>query len=162
MTTENPIGEPGPTRARSRNDRRSARRVGPYRLEGELGRGGMGVVYRAFDERLHREVALKALPDELAKDAEQLARLEREARALAAVSHPHVASIFGMEEAEGVTYLVLELVPGETLHERLGREPLPTDEALALCAQVVAGLDAVHRRSTARAWCIETSSLQTS
>ena len=123
-----------------------ARRVGPYRLEGELGRGGMGVVYRAFDERLHREVALKALPDELARDAERLARLEREARSLAAVSHPNVASIFGMEEAEGVTYLVLELVPGRTLHERLDGGPLSPDEALALCGQVAAGLEAVHRK----------------
>ena len=146
MTTDDPTGGPGPTRARPRHDAEPVRRVGPYRIEDELGRGGMGVVYRAFDERLHREVALKALPDELAHDAEQLARLEREARALASVNHPHVASIFGMEQAERVTYLVLELVPGETLHERLCRERLPIDEALALCAQVAAGLDAVHRR----------------
>jgi predicted ATPase len=120
--------------------------VGPYRLVGELGRGGMGVVHRAFDERLRREVALKALPDELAGDAEQLARLEHEARALAAVNHPNVATIHGMRQAEGVTYLVLELVPGGTLHDRLAHGALPLAEALDLCGQVAAGLSAVHRK----------------
>jgi serine/threonine protein kinase len=78
-----------------------AKRLGPYRVEGELGRGGMGVVYRAFDERLHRDVALKALPAELAADPSARARLEREARALALVSHANVAAIFSLEEAEG-------------------------------------------------------------
>jgi serine/threonine protein kinase len=137
----------GPLRATPRGVRRgAARRIGPYRVEGELGRGGMGVVDRAFDERLHRDVALKALPKGLVGDREQLAELEREARAVALVSHPNVATIFGMERAAGATYLVLELVSGETLRERLGRGALPCDEALAPCAQVAAGLEAVHRK----------------
>jgi len=124
----------------------AAKRVGPYRIDGELGRGGMGVVYRAFDERLHRDVALKALPAELACDAEQRAQLEREARAIALVSHANVASIFGLEESDGTLYVVLELVEGETLRERLDRGALGLDEALATCAHVAAGLAAVHRK----------------
>ena len=113
---------PDPTRSGPRARYGSAaRRVGPYRIDGELGRGGMGVVYRAFDERLHRDVAPKALPAELAADAEARARMEREARAIALVSHANVAAIHGLEESEGTLYLVLELVEGETLRERLDR-----------------------------------------
>jgi predicted ATPase len=106
----------------------------------------MGVVHRAFDERLQREVALKALPAGLATDSAERARLEREARAIAQVSHPNVASIFGLEDSDGSLYLVLELVPGETLQERLGRGALAPDEALSVCAQVASGLAAVHRK----------------
>jgi serine/threonine protein kinase len=97
-------GETGPqeTRRVARPTRVAApTRVGPYRIEGELGRGGMGVVYRAFDERLHGSVVLKARPASVTSDAQERARLEREARALASVSHPHVAAIFGMEELAG-------------------------------------------------------------
>jgi serine/threonine protein kinase len=138
---------PDPTRATPRGERRGgARRVGPYRIEGELGRGGMGVVYRAFDERLHRDVALKALPADLAADPSARARLEREARAIALVSHANVASIHGLEESEGTLYLVLELMEGETLRERLDRGGLALDDRLALCGHVAAGLAAVHRK----------------
>jgi predicted ATPase len=106
----------------------------------------MGVVHRAFDERLHRPVALKALPDELVGDREQLARLEREARSLAAISHANVAMIYGMEQDQAACYLVLELVEGETLHERLERGALGVEQAVAVCSQVAAGLEAVHRK----------------
>jgi len=124
-----------------------ALRVGPFRVDGELGRGGMGVVYRAFDERLHRNVALKALPAELAADSVERARLESEARALALVNHPNVASIHGIEESGGTLYLVLELVEGESLRALIDREPLEVDRALELSAQVAAGLAAVHRKA---------------
>ena len=125
---------------------KSPRRVGHYRVESQLGRGGMGVVYRAMDERLHRPVALKALPADLVGDEDELARLVREARTLALVSHPNVATIHGMEQADGSTYLVLELVEGETLKDRLVRGALPVEEAVALCGQVAAGLHAVHAK----------------
>ena len=136
------------TRATPREARKGGpRRVGPYRIDGELGRGGMGIVYRAFDERLHRDVALKALPAALAADPDERARLEREARAVALVSHANVASIFGLEEADGELFLVLELVPGDTLRDRLDRDgALPLEEALALCGDGAAGLAAVHRK----------------
>ncbi len=131
---------------RAAEPRAKARRVGPYRVDGELGRGGMGVVYRAFDERLHRNVALKALPAELAADPAERSRLEREARALARVNHGNVASIFGLEESDGTLYLVLELIEGESLRNRMDRGALALDDTLALCAHVAAGLAAVHRK----------------
>jgi len=147
-----PIGDGSePTRGVERSEivremRRVVRRVGHHRIEAELGRGGMGIVYRAMDEQLHRPVALKALPDELVGNPEALARLVREARTLALVSHPNVATIHGMEQADGATYLVLQLVEGETLKDRLARGALPVEEAIALCAQVAAGLHAVHEK----------------
>jgi serine/threonine protein kinase len=98
--------------------------IGPYAIEAEIGRGGMGVVYRATDTRLGRPVAIKALTEDFAGDAERLARFEREARTLAALNHPNVAGIHGVEEHEGRRYLVLEYVDGETLAERLDRGPL--------------------------------------
>ncbi len=118
--------------------------IGGYRVDRELGRGGMGVVYLAHDSRLDRRVAIKALPEHLAEDAERLARFEREARTLAQLNHPHVAGIHGIEESEGRRYLVLEFVEGATLGERLERGPLEIDEALELCAQIAAGLESAH------------------
>jgi len=118
--------------------------VGPYRITGELGRGGMGVVYRAVDSRLDRVVAIKALPVELAGDAGRLERFEREARTLASLNHPNVAGILGVEQHEGSKYLVLEFVDGETLAERLDRGALDLDEAIELGAQIAAGVDAAH------------------
>ncbi|MDQ5859183.1 MAG: protein kinase, partial [Acidobacteriota bacterium] len=88
--------------------------LGHYRIEGQLGAGGMGVVYLARDSVLRREVALKVLPDAFASDPERLARFEREAQLLASLTHPNIAAIHGMEQADAVRYLVLELVPGET------------------------------------------------
>jgi len=104
----------------------------------------MGEVYRARDPRLQREVAIKALPEEFQLDAERLARFEREARMLAALSHANVAAIHGLEEQNGARFLVMELVDGETLDERLASGPLPVDEALDVCVQIARGLEAAH------------------
>ena len=118
--------------------------IGPYTVEAEIGRGGMGVVYRAMDTRLERPVAIKALPEDFAEDPERLARFEREARALAALNHPNVAGIHGVEDHQGRKYLILEYVDGETLAERLDRGPLALDEALEVCTQISRGVDAAH------------------
>ena len=118
--------------------------IGPYQVTGELGAGGMGVVYRARDPRLARDVAIKALPEEFAHDPERVARFDREARLLAALHHPNVAGIHGLEEVGGARYLVLELVEGETLADRLARGPIPVDEALGIAWQIALGLEAAH------------------
>ena len=120
--------------------------VGHYRIEEELGAGGMGTVYRATDSKLGRQVAIKFLPEAFAKDPERLARFEREARLLAALNHPNIAAIYGFEEAEGVHYLVLELVPGETLAQRLKRGPLKVPEALGVGRQIAEALEAAHAK----------------
>ena len=117
---------------------------GPYEILAPLGAGGMGEVYRARDTRLRREVALKALPAALAADPERLARLEREARLLAALNHPNIAAIYGVEDAGDSVLLVLELVEGETLAERLANGALPIDDALSICSQIACGLEAAH------------------
>jgi len=118
--------------------------IGPYVIERELGRGGMGVVYLATDSRLDREVAIKALPVELAADPLRLERFEREAKTLAQVNHPHIAGIHGVEEAEGRRYLVLEYVEGETLADRLDRGVIAPDEAVEIAGQIAAGVAAAH------------------
>jgi eukaryotic-like serine/threonine-protein kinase len=115
--------------------------VDHYKIEEELGAGGMGTVYRATDSRLGRQVAIKFLPEAFAKDPEWF---EREARVLAALNHPNIAAIYGSEEAEGVHYLVLEYVPGETLAQRLKRGPLKAGEALSVCGQIAEALEAAH------------------
>ena len=119
-------------------------RIGPYTVEREIGRGGMGVVYLARDARLERMVAIKALPEAFARDPERLARFEREARLLASLTHTHIAGIYGIEEIDGHRYLALEYVEGETLAERLNRGPLALDETLDVCRQVAAALEAAH------------------
>ncbi len=119
-------------------------RLGSYEIASRLGAGGMGEVYRARDTRLQRDVAIKALPPEFASDAERLARFQREARLLASLNHPNIASIYGLEEAEGARYLVLEIVEGESLAEKLAAGPLPVEESLAVCAQIAAGVSAAH------------------
>jgi len=121
-------------------------RLGSYEILAPLGAGGMGEVWRARDLRLEREVALKVLPESLARMAEHFARFEREARLLAALDHPSIARIYGIEEASGVHFLVLELVEGETLAERLAGGPLPLDEALRVCREVAGALEAAHER----------------
>jgi Tol biopolymer transport system component len=125
-------------------DLNSGVNIGPYAIERELGRGGMGIVYLATDARLGRKVALKALPEHFADDPDRLARFEREARTLAALSHPNVAGIYGVEEHDGRRYLILEFVEGESLADRLDRGPLPVDDALEICAQIAAGVEAAH------------------
>src|SRR5262252_9499831 len=111
-------------------------RLGSYEILSPLGAGGMGEVYRAKDPRLGRDVAIKVLPPAFAADAERLARFRREAQVLAALNHAHIAAIYGLAESAGVEALVLELVPGETLAERLARGPLPPDEALEIARQI--------------------------
>jgi len=119
-------------------------RLGPYEVLGPLGAGGMGEVYRARDSKLGRDVAIKTLPEEFTRDPERLARFQREARLLASLNHPNIAAIYGFEEADEVKYLVLECVEGETLAERLVAGPLPVEEALSICAQIAAGVEAAH------------------
>ena len=118
--------------------------IGPYTVDREIGRGGMGVVYLGHDTRLDRAVAIKALPEHLATAPDRLARFEREARALASLSHPNVAGIYGVEDHENSRYLILEYVDGETLEERLDRGPISSDEAIDIALQIAAGLEAAH------------------
>src|SRR5688572_5714956 len=115
-------------------------RLGAYEILSSIGAGGMGEVYRARDSKLAREVAIKVLPDAFASDQERLLRFQREAQLLASVSHPNIAGIHGLEESNGVTALVLELVPGETLADRLARGPIAVDEALAMAGQIASGV----------------------
>ena len=122
------------------------RQLGSYQVLSLLGTGGMGEVYRAHDRKLSRDVALKVLPKAFAQDPERLGRLEREARMLASLNHPHIGAIHTLEESEGVRFLVLELVPGETLAERLKAGPLEVPEALRVCAQIAEALEAAHER----------------
>jgi serine/threonine-protein kinase len=125
-------------------------RVGVYRVDARLGSGGMGEVFRAHDTRLGRDVALKMLPPHVGRDPERLARFEREARILATLNHPHIASIYGLEDSHGLPALVLELVEGETLSERLarmkatGQAGLPAADAVAIARQIADALDAAH------------------
>ena len=120
--------------------------IGPYEIIREIGRGGMGIVYLGRDVKLERVVAIKALPDEVARDPERLSRFDREAKLLASLNHPNIAAIYGLEESDGVRYLVLELVPGLTLAERIARGPLPVDEALTVCRQIAEALEAAHEK----------------
>jgi Tol biopolymer transport system component len=125
---------------------REGTRLGPYVLGPLIGEGGMGEVYRARDARLDREVAIKLLPADLAHDPDRLRRSEREARVLGALNHPNIAAIFGLEEGDGITGLVLEFVPGVTLQQHLAaRGPLPLDEALAIARQIAGALGAAHQ-----------------
>jgi len=118
--------------------------VGPYHIERELGRGGMGVVFLARDTRLDRDVAIKALPEHLLDDPDRMARFQREAKTLAQLNHPNVGGIHGVEEHGGRRYLILEYVEGPTLAERLENGPVPLDEALDIADQIGAGLAAAH------------------
>jgi eukaryotic-like serine/threonine-protein kinase len=122
------------------------KRVGQYDVQSLLGAGGMGRVYRARDTRLGRNVALKLLPPEWTGDPDRLARLEREARLLASLNHPNIATIHGIEDAAGLRALVLEYIEGETLADRIARSALPIAEALAIARQVQDALDAAHER----------------
>ena len=107
----------------------AGKKLGSYEILSPLGAGGMGEVYRARDNKLGREVAIKVLPDEFAHP-QKLARFEREARLLAALNHPNIATLYGVEEFQTKPFLVMELVEGETLAERIARGPLPVDEAI--------------------------------
>ena len=121
-------------------------RIGPYEVLSLLGAGGMGEVYRARDTALNRDVALKVLPDLFASDAERLARFTREAQTLAALNHPNIAHIHGLEASGGVRALVMELVEGEDLSQRIARGPVPVDEALPIARQIAEALEAAHEQ----------------
>ena len=121
-------------------------RIGPYEVISLLAAGGMGEVYRARDVRLERDVALKLLPPAFATDPDRLARFEREARAVAALSHPNILAIHDFGHQDGQTYATFELLEGSTLRERLSKGPLPPRKAAAIAAQVAHGLDAAHSR----------------
>ena len=120
--------------------------VGPYRIVGLLGVGGMGEVYRARDTKLNRDIALKVLPKAVALDPDRLSRFKREAQVLAALNHPHIAAIYGLEESGGAQALVLELVDGPTLADRIAHGPIPPDEVLAIARQIARALEAAHEK----------------
>jgi serine/threonine protein kinase len=121
--------------------------LGQYEIRTLLGRGGMGEVYLAHDRKLGRDVAIKTLPKEFSDDPERLSRFQREARVLASLNHPNIAAIYGLDESAGVNFLILELVEGETLAERLKRTgPIPVAEALRVMSQVAEALEAAHRK----------------
>jgi eukaryotic-like serine/threonine-protein kinase len=122
------------------------RTLGPYTLGPLLGSGGMGDVYRARDERLGRDVAIKLLPDAVAASPDRLARFEREARVLGALNHPHIGAIHGLEQTDGLRGLVLELIEGPTLKERLDRGALPLEDSLRTARQIADALQAAHRK----------------
>jgi hypothetical protein len=122
------------------------RDIGTYRILSQLGAGGMGEVYRARDTKLGREVAIKILPSAFTRDTERRARFEREARVLATLNHPHIGAIYGLEHADGVQALVLELVDGETLADRIARGPIPLNEAMTMARQIADALEAAHEK----------------
>src|SRR5512132_3010097 len=124
----------------------SGTRLGPYEIAAAIGAGGMGEVYRARDTKLNRDVALKILPATLASDPDRLARLHREAQVLASLSHPHIGAIYGFEDSGDTHALVLELIEGPTLAERIAQGPIGVDEALAIAGQIADALDAAHER----------------
>ncbi len=121
-------------------------RLGPYEILAPLGAGGMGEVYRARDPKLNRDVAIKVLLPAVADDPDRLARFSREAQVLASLNHPNIAHIHGLEESQGVTALVLELVEGEDLAQRIARGPIPIDEALPIARQIAEALEAAHEQ----------------
>jgi serine/threonine protein kinase len=120
-------------------------RLGPYEILAPIGAGGMGEVYRAKDTKLGREVAIKVLPEEFFENKERIARFEREAKSLAAVSHPHIAALYSFEEVSGRHLLVMELAEGETLADRLARGPLPLASLVKIGVEITSALDAAHR-----------------
>ena len=120
--------------------------LGPYKVTAKIGEGGMGEVWQARDTQLDRDVALKVLPEAFTADPDRLARFEREAKVLASLNHPNIGSIYGLEEAEGVRALVLELVEGQTLADRIAKGPIPLDEALPIAKQIAEALEAAHER----------------
>ena len=122
-------------------------RIGPFEVTAQIGEGGMGEVYQATDINLKRAIAIKVLPALVAADAERLARFQREAEVLAALNHPNIAQIHGLEKSAGVTALVMELVEGPTLADRIALGAVPLDEALSIAAQIADALGAAHEQS---------------
>src|SRR5579863_9324371 len=126
----------------------SGTKFGSYEVTAQIGAGGMGEVYQAHDTRLARDVAIKVLPEAFAHDAERLSRFQREAKMLAALNHPNIATIHGLEQSGSTSYLVMELVSGETLQERVKRDgAVPIEEALGIAKQIAEALEAAHEKS---------------
>src|SRR5215470_1430663 len=121
-------------------------KLAQYEITSHLGTGGMGEVYQATDTKLGRSVAIKVLPEALSHDRERVARFEREARVLASLNHPNIAAIHGLEESGERKFLVMELVGGETLAERIKRGPIPVDESLGIAKQICEALEAAHEK----------------
>ena len=121
-------------------------KLGAYEILAPIGAGGMGEVYRARDTKLGREVAIKVLPEAFAQNEERLARFEREARLLASLNHPNIATLYGFEQSDAVHFLVMELAEGETLAERLRRGPIPVEDALPIFKQIAEALEAAHEK----------------
>src|SRR5215831_13971982 len=121
-------------------------RIGPYEVVSALGAGGMGEVYRATDTVLKRPVALKVLPSEVADDPERVARFQREAEVLASLNHPNIAHLYGLERSGGTLALVMELVEGPTLADRIAQGAIPVDEALPIAKQIAEALEAFLER----------------
>src|SRR5262245_20034131 len=121
-------------------------RLGSYEIQSALGAGGMGEVYRALDTKLKRDVALKVLPDAILQDPDRLARFQREAELLATLNHPNIATVHGLEQADGITAIVLELVEGETLADLIAHGPMSLDEALPIARQIADALEAAHEK----------------
>jgi serine/threonine protein kinase len=117
-----------------------------YEIIAEIGKGGMGEVYQAKDQKLGRDVAIKVLPQEFAKDADRIARFQREAKLLASLNHPNIAAIYGLEESDGTNFLVMELVDGQTLDEQIKSGPIPVEESLELALQIAEALEAAHEK----------------
>src|SRR5215467_8891450 len=124
----------------------SGTRIGPFEVKSPIGEGGMGVVFRALDTKLQRDVALKLLPDHFADDADRLSRFQREAQVLASLNHPNIAQIYGVEESSNTRCIVMELVEGETLQERLKRGAVPIEEALRIAKQIAEALESAHEK----------------
>src|SRR5262245_49393316 len=120
--------------------------LGSYEITALLGKGGMGEVYRARDLKLKRDVAIKILPDEFSRDANRVSRFQREAEVLASLNHPNIAAIYDVQEANDSRFLVLELVEGETLADRLERGPIPIDQALRIAKNICEALEAAHEK----------------
>jgi hypothetical protein len=121
-------------------------RFGPYEVVSLLGSGGMGEVYRATDTNLKRQVAIKVLPAAMASDPERVARFQREAEVLATLNHPNIAHIHGLEKSDGTLALVMELVEGPTLADRIAQGPIPLDDALTIARQIAEALEAAHEQ----------------
>src|ERR1700738_1114378 len=121
-------------------------RFGVYEVLALIGSGGMGEVYQARDTRLDRDVAIKILPDAFVSDPERVARFQREAKTLASLNHPNIGSIYGLGDGDGVTALVMELVEGEYLSQRIARGVIPIDEALPIAKQIAEALEAAHEQ----------------
>src|SRR5512147_3308263 len=120
--------------------------LGNFEITSQLGRGGMGEVYQAKDKKLGRNVAIKVLPEEFARDADRVAGFQREAKLLASLNHPNIDAIHGLEESGGTNFLVLELVEGETLSDQIKRGPIPVEESLKLALQIAEALEAAHEK----------------